>query len=55
MVSVPQNSYSCGPTSAVFGGSTVINCYYAIYSGNISATSNWRIFLFMLKFIVSNI
>ena len=34
MVSVPrQNSNSCDPTSAVFGGSTVLNRYYATYSG----------------------
>ena len=34
MVSVPrQNSICCGPMSAVFGGSTVLNCYYATYSG----------------------
>ena len=34
MVSVPrQNNNSCGPMSAVFGGSAVLNCYFATYSG----------------------
>ena len=34
MVSVPrQNSSSSGPTIEVFGGSTVLNCYYATYIG----------------------
>ena len=35
MVSVPcQKINSRGPTSVVFGRSTVLNCYYATYSGN---------------------